>query len=354
MVTLYLVSIEAFSGKTGLSLALGHEFQERGMKVGYMKPIGTLPHYTDDTVTDRDAHFVSSQLKTGDPEECISPIVLTQGLLHERFRGEGDGSLDAIKTAFDCVAKDKDVVILEGGEDPTEGRFLNVSSYRLAKEFNAKVLLVCKFHSELIVDDVLTAADAFGDRLAGVIFNTVPRSKRHLFELIEPYLDRQGIKTFGILPRDRLLQSVSVGELTKELNGTLLTAKEKLSDLVETFMVGAMGQEKALRFFQRSANKAVITGGDRADVQLAALETPTTCLILTGNLEPSPLVLARAEELGVPVMLVQHDTLTTVTITESLIGTVRVHQPSKVDRIRELVKTNMDLDALEKELFGKS
>jgi len=45
-------------------------------------------------------------------------------------------------------------------------------------------------------------------------------------------------------------------------------------------MVGAMGQEQALNFLEVKANKAVITGGDRADVQLAALETSTKCLIL--------------------------------------------------------------------------
>ncbi|MCL5291088.1 MAG: phosphotransacetylase family protein [Actinobacteria bacterium] len=346
MVTLYIVSIEAFSGKTGLSLALGLELKERGFKVGYMKPVGTLPLRIDGGVTDRDAQFVCSMLETGGIEPCITPIVLTQGFVHERFRGGGDGSFERIKESFEAVSRDKDVVVLEGGEDPSEGRFVDASAFRIAEEFNAKVLLVAKFRSELIVDDILLAADGFKDRLFGVAFNMVPRSKRHLFDMIEPYLEGRGIKTFGILPRDHMLISVSVGELASELNGTILTAKNKTSDLVETLMVGAMGQEKALRFFQRSANKAVITGGDRADVQLAALETPTKCLILTGNLEPSPLVLGRAEELGVPVILVEHDTLTTVSISESLVGTVRVHQQSKVDRFRELVKENFDIDGM--------
>ncbi|MHB0975902.1 MAG: phosphotransacetylase family protein [Candidatus Aquicultorales bacterium] len=346
MVTLYVVSTEAFSGKTGLCLALSRAFAERGLKIGYMKPIGTLPQRVEGKVYDKDAQFVWSTLKTGDPEECISPVVLTQGLVHERFKGEHDGSFEAIKEAYDCVVEGKDVVILEGGEDPSEGRFLDVSSYRLAREFGAKVLLLSKFRSELVVDDVLQAADGFGDLMHGVVFNMVPRSKRHLFDMIEPYLREQGITTFGVLPRDRLLQSVTVGELALSLQGKILTAEQKAAELVETFMVGAMGQEKALRFFQRAANKAVITGGDRADVQLAALETPTKCLILTGNLEPSPIVLARAEELAVPVVLVEHDTLTTVSITESLVGAVRVHQPAKVDRISDLVREHLDIESL--------
>ncbi len=346
MVTLYVVSTEAFSGKTGLCLALGLELKKRGYKVGYMKPVGTLPIRIDDLLTDEDSNFVWTTLDTGDPLECIAPVVLTQGSVHERFRGGMTDALLKIKKAFNCVIEGKDIVLLEGGEDPSEGAMLGASAYKLAEELHARVLLLAKFRSELVVDDVLLAREGFGERLVGVVFNSVPRSKRQLFELIEPYLSRQGIKTLGILPRDHLLMSVTVGELAEELNGTILTAKDKAYEMVETFMVGAMGQEKALRFFQRAANKAVITGGDRADVQLAALETPTKCLILTGNLEPSPIVLARAEELGVPVILVEHDTLTTVSITESMMGSVRVHQAAKVTRFSELVRQHFGVDEL--------
>ena len=49
-------------------------------------------------------------------------------------------------------------------------------------------------------------------------------------------------------------------------------------------MLGAMGAELALKFFRTKPDKIVITGGDRADIQLAALETDTKCLVLTGNL----------------------------------------------------------------------
>lgn len=77
-------------------------------------------------------------------------------------------------------------------------------------------------------------------------------------------------------------------------------------------MVGAMTLEGAIRYLRRSADKAVILGGDRADLALAALETSTSVLILTGGLYPDVKVLARAEEKGVPVILVHYDTYTTI------------------------------------------
>ena len=62
----------------------------------------------------------------------------------------------------------------------------------------------------------------------------------------------------------------------------------------------------------KAGAKALITGGDRSDIHLVALETATRCLILTGNLRPMPEVVRRAEELGVPVLLVRQNTLEVV------------------------------------------
>jgi len=119
---------------------------------------------------------------------------------------------------------------------------------------------------------------------------------------------------------------------------------------VEHLMVGAMNVEAALRYFRRKPNKAVITGGDRPDIQLAALETSTKCLILTGNLEPSPIILGRAEEIGVPVLLVREDTLTTVQNIESFFGKTRFHQPKKIECFERLLEEHFDFAKLDEAL----
>ena len=102
----------------------------------------------------------------------------------------------------------------------------------------------------------------------------------------------------------------------------------------------------AINFFRRKARKAVITGGDRADVQLAALETNTRCIVLTGNLPPSVAVTTRAEELGVPMILVETDTLTAVERMDALIGRMRLHDSGKAARIREMLERDADVARL--------
>ena len=138
-----------------------------------------------------------------------------------------------------------------------------------------------------------------------------------------------------------------IQELAEATEGEFLCGAESAEALLENFVVGAMGEERALRYFRRTPRKCVITGGDRSDIQLAALETPTRCLVLTGDLRPSHTVIARAEELGVPVLLVRGDTLATVTTIEEMMGKLRVREPKKIAHAVEQFEENLELAKLD-------
>jgi hypothetical protein len=83
---------------------------------------------------------------------------------------------------------------------------------------------------------------------------------------------------------------------------------------------------------------------------MAALETSTQCLILTGQLPPQPFILSRAEELEIPVLSVDLDTLTTVEIIDNAFGQVRLQEPIKVQCIRQLIDEYFDIDRLMSQL----
>ena len=113
--------------------------------------------------------------------------------------------------------------------------------------------------------------------------------------------------------------------------------------LIEHLVVGAMSAEKALPRMRRiPGTKAVITGGDRADIQLVAMETATQCLILTGHLRPVPEVLRRAEEVGVSVLLVRMNTMETVETIERVFGKTRLGQSAKLEQFETLLEEHFD------------
>ena len=348
MKNLMFLSTEPYSGKTGLAINLVKELRRRDRQAVYFKPVGNLPASIDSTICDKDALYAKEVLGLETPVGELCPLVLTSSETLERLRGEGEGAVGRIKGAFAKVTASGSPVVIEGSGHINDGRLHHASAPELIVDFDAGAVLVVKLDNTFeIVDDILVVRDRFGDSLVGVIFNWVRPAQRQVLEdTVVPFLDREGIPSFGIMPRDASLLAVSVDTLARALGGRFLCGKEHSGDMVETCMVGAMGQEQALRFFRHKARKAVVTGGDRADVQLAALETPTSCLVLTGNYPPPPAVLSVAEQKGVPVMLVEVDTLTAVERTESLIGQTRVHDQAKLNEIGERMREHLDMDRI--------
>jgi BioD-like phosphotransacetylase family protein len=116
--------------------------------------------------------------------------------------------------------------------------------------------------------------------------------------------------------------------------------------MIERFCVGAMDVEHALRVFRGIPRKAVVTGGYRTDIQLAALETDTVCLVLTGGVSPNEIILARAREKGVAILTVPEDTMTAVERFEHLLGRIRIREPEKIRRGVNLVRGAVSTDVL--------
>jgi hypothetical protein len=348
MVPLYLISNEAYSGKSSLCVALGKILMDRGLKVGYMKPVGTLPTRVNDFITDEDALYIKEVLGLVDELENISPIVLTQNYYREGLKNDdfSKNFLNLIEKSYNKIQKGKDIVLLEGAKNIEHGSFIGISSKNICEKLKAKEILILRYSSD-IVDYVMLAKEYLKDSFGGLIINWVPQNQaEYLNEIILPFFNKRNIKVFGSIFSDKTLSSVTIKEIAELIDGKIITATGNIDTLITSFMVGAMSEEQALSFFKKQADKAVITGGDRADIQLAALETDTKCLILTGYFQPSSIVTNRAEELGVPIILVNYDTLSAIEKINEIIGKVRFHEITKIDKIVEIVRESIDIDGL--------
>lgn len=350
---LIVASTEPYAGKTGVTAALLLEAAERGVVAGYFKPFGTMPVVMGDYETDSDAAYLSSLAALKAPAELVCPVVRTRALVEQVLAGEAPPVVDRVLDAYRTIGHDVQIVFVEGPSDMIQGTVFGLDLQRLATMLCGRVLLLHRPGTAELPEELVHASDILGDALLGVLINDVSSARLEVTRTrVAAYLERVGISVFGVLEHDASLSAVSVAELVAELDGVVLAGETGLDEPVESFMVGAMGQEKALRYFRRRARKAVVTGGDRSDVQLAALETDTRCVICTGGMAPSSIVLSRADELGIPMVLVEMDTLSAVEHMEVLFGHVRVHDAVKVARIRELLAEQADLDAIFTTLGG--
>lgn len=349
----YLVvgSLEAYSGKSAVILGLAHQLQAQGLDIAYGKPLsGDIGNSEDE---DEDVPFIPETLKlSGDR---VQPTVLN--LSAERIAnrlGSTEYPTYLAQLQQQAVAQQGDLVILEGPGTLDEGRLFDLSLGQMADAVGGMILLVARYHSILLLDSLLAAKERLGDRLLGVVINDVP--SKHwatATQQMRSFLEEQGIAVFGVLPSSTLLRSVSVAELVHQLKAEVLCRADRLDLLVESLTIGAMNVNSALKYFRQGHNMAVVTGGDRTDLQLAALETSTQCLILTGHIAPTKTILARAEEMEIPILSVDLDTLTTVEIIDHAFGQVRLHEPIKVECVYEMAAMHLDCDRLLKALGGE-
>jgi BioD-like phosphotransacetylase family protein len=351
--SVYVTSLERYSGKTAICLALGKRFQVDGFRVGYLKPLSLQPWRVSGQIADEDASFVKEILGLEEDPWQLSPVVVTPEFLlqHLNMGGETD-LMEKVKSAVETSGQGKDVLLLEGGGSLREGHSVSLPTPDVARELSSHVLVTVKYRSDIrVLDDTLSAKVRLGDLLSGVVINRVPNeASDFIHKLAIPYLEKRGIPVLGALPEKRKLAALTVSELIDVLEAEILTEKCDLEAMVETLTVGAMTAEAALHRFREYTNKAVITGGDRTDIQLAALETSTTCLILTGNLRPSPLIVKQAEDFGVAVLLVRENTMETVEAIERIFGKTRLGQPDKLAEFETILAENLDFDRLYQKL----
>jgi len=350
--SLVVGTTSSYSGRTLVCLGMGFRFIRDGLNIGYCKPLGTLPVQVGSAETDEDAVFVAQALGISAPPELLCPVPLTDALVKREMKTHSSAFEQKVLHAHEELKKGKDLMLVGGMGSLIEGRFVHLSGLELVGLLDAKVVIVDRHDAETsCLDHILHMKDQLGDRLVGVILNKVHAERVSVVEKeISPFLKRHSINVLGILPNDDVLSSVSVGELRDILDGEIICREDMQDVLIEKISIGAMNVESAVKYFEKNENKAVITGGDRLDIQLAAIETSTNCLVLTGDMYPNDIIIHRASERGVSIILVKTDTLSTIERFESSIFKLRIRTPKKIDRAAQLVNNAVDFDTIYKSL----
>ncbi len=353
MKSIFINSVGVKSGKSLLAWALGLIFEKDGLKVGYFKPVGVQPEVVDGVLTDHDAHLMRNVLKLKDPYHLICPVVLNHDTIFAIFRRKVGGVLKEIEESYRKLSIDKDIVIIKGGNSFFDGSIVGANGTTLTKALNTKVLLVDRFISDVtFVDNVRFIKELLGERLQGIIITQVmPEKIDYVGNVVIPFIEGDGIPVYGSIPEDKFLGAISIRKASEVVAGEVICCKDRLEELATNYVIGAMDLELAINYFRRINNKIVITGADRSDLQIAAMETSTKGIILTGGRYPNSVVIGKAEEKGVPIIVVNLDTYSTIERLDKAVITLDFEDEKKIGRYLELFKKNVDINRL-KEGFG--
>ena len=244
MKSIYVTSVERYSGKTAVCLALGKHFQKDGHEVGYFKPLSIQPWLEGGKIVDEDALFVKEVLNLNVPLSELSPVVVTQNLLNQQITGKMEENLmNQVISSAKKAGNGKDILLMEGGGSLREGYIVNLPTPEVAKTLNSKVLVVVRYRDEIrLLDDVLAAKFRLGDSMCGIIINRVNSDGSEFVDQhARPYIEQQGVKVFGVLPEARKVAALMVDEIIDSLDSQVLTDCSTNDILVENITVGASG-----------------------------------------------------------------------------------------------------------------
>ncbi len=329
MAALYITSPQTGAGKTMFCAGLGKHLKGKGKKVGFFKPLVAAIKSKE---ADSDTAFIRHVLSLKEPVEDLCPMIGGEGRLASK-----------VKQAYAKVAKGKDVVIIEGVWRQRPGAKPAESAYEIAKALEAKVIVVEAYSPDLFKTKLADKYQGFGADLLGVVVNKVPKSRMEAVQGL-------GGALLGVIPEDRALLGLTVAELAELVEGKIVSDDGKSGELVENYMLGALGVDSGLNYFGRKDNKAVVVKGERPDMQLAALETSTKCLVISGDGEPIYDVRRSAEAKAIPIIVTDEDIDSVMDIVEQALGMTKFNQEKKLPRLAEIMKQGFDFKALYKGL----
>ncbi|MGB9710575.1 MAG: DRTGG domain-containing protein [Thermodesulfovibrio sp.] len=344
MIPIFIISNRAFTGKNFFALGLALTLQERGFKIGYIRPLGRIPIKKGEEIFDEEAVFIKELLGLEEPLSVISPFVFTYETQYRLFEG---GDLKIKEKVINSFTKqsNKDFVIVVGPNNIFEGFTLGIDAISLIKETDGRVIAIQHWDSELAMDDIFGIRQLISEKFTGAVINKVPSEQfHHVREKAVPFIEGKGIKVLGVFKKDKFLEAVTVRRLMEAVNGGLVCCENKLDDFVENLSIGAMDPETALSYFLRIPNKAVITGIHRTDIQIVAMETSTKCLILTGGMHVNETVTGIAKAKGIPIIVTPMDTFTAVDRMEKLMGKAVIREKDKAMKAKEIISNEFDIE----------
>ncbi len=335
-----VASMRRGAGKTSLIVGMAEALKK---KLGYMKPFGDRLMYKKKRLWDYDTALMTNLygLEENPEDMCF-------GFDHSKlsYMYSDQGIKEKLLESVEVVGKGKDILFIEGGKDLMHGTYIHLGSLSVAKHTGARLFVVVSGDHDSIVDDV-AFLKKYLDRkdfdFGGVIINKV--NKTDEFEETHlPEIEKLGVDVVGVVPHKEELTHLSVSYLADMLLAKVVTGEESLGRVVRNILIGAMSVDRPLqKILSEREEKLMITPGDRHDMILAALESDTEALLLTNNILPPPQIISKAEEKGVPILLVPYDTYKTAKMVDGLEAMLTKDDKDKVKLLGRLAKNNLDL-----------
>ncbi len=379
---LYLAATGMNRGKTTFALGLFAALADRGLNVGFIKPVGQRYAIVDGVPADEDAILVRSVFNLPDTFDAMSPVHIPRGFTKKFISGDVVEDLPAsIRAAHARVSEGRDAILIEGTGHAGVGAVIGLSNAEVAALLGAPVVIVSEGGVGRPIDEIVLNHALFarhGVEVVGAVVNKVDAdADPSLPRILRQGLARHGIELLGTLPYRPLLSNPTLSMLVEQMPGEVLHPGNDLGRVIEHVAIGAMQPRHLLE--RIGPGSLLIVPGDREDViqaTIAANKTqraldrqpalfdrlrnrsrfgrPATDphsielagMVFTGGYRPRPRDLEALKQAGLFGYLVEADTYLAASEVHDLLVKTHLSDSAKIQEIRHLVADNLDVDRL--------
>lgn len=378
----YLAATGMNRGKTTFALGLLAALRDRGLRIGFTKPVGQRYALVDGVPADEDAILARTIFGLPDPLEVMSPVHIPRGFTKAFIAGRVSEDLPArIARAHRAAANGRDILLVEGTGHAGVGSVIGLSNAEVAALLGTPAVIVSEAGVGRPIDEIVLNHALFarhGVAVLGAVVNKVDAEAHpSLPDVLRRGLARHGIELLGLLPYRPLLSNPTLSMLLEQLPGEVLGEGGDLDRPIEHVAIGAMQPRHLLE--RIGPGSLLIVPGDRGDVIQATLSAnrthrvltrepglierlrprprfgrqgrdPRTVelagMVLTGGYRPRARDLEAISRSGMFALLVREDTYETASRIHDLLVKTHPADTQKIEEIRRLVAEHFDVDAL--------
>ncbi len=354
---IYIAATNQNIGKTTTTLGLLTTLRNRGINVGYCKPMGQRFVHHNGAKVDKDAALFADILGFELDASLHSPFIMYNGdsaryiqsPFHKTIADKIDYAANTLKLKHECV-------IFEGTGHPGVGSVFDFSNADVAKRLGTPVILIVEGGIGYTIDHLTLCKNLFeaqGVPIAGVIINKVfPEKIDKVKANLQTYLHRQNIELLGIVPFAKDLAYPMLSTIATEIKGNVLCAEAYMDELVQDTMAGSLIDLEEL---DTDHNYLLVVSTQRLTAALTKLrkiwdykkiEPDLTGVIVTGNTLVSSDNLYFLNRHNIPVIQTHYDTYESVIKINKLDVKLNTKTPQKIKHAIELFEEHVNIDRI--------
>ena len=373
---LYLAATGQNRGKTTASLGLLNGFLARGLRTGFMKPVGQRTVIDHGQPADEDAVLMHETFGLTESYRVMSPVHIPRGFTKAYIAGEVVEDLGARIREAQMAYRDHDVLLIEGTGHAGVGAVIGLSNATVAAMLGTPTIIVSEGGVGRPIDEIVLNTALFrahGVEVAGAIVNKVDiAAQPGIARVIERGLAPYGVPLLGVLPIRPLLSNPTLEMILEGVHGEAIHPGPDLDRVIDGVAIGAMEPGHMLE--RVGPGTLVIVPGDREDVILTLTtahlmgpaggaepsdfldpgsasvagshEGAAIGLVLTGGYRPRPAVLEAIRRADLFATLVKEDTYAVASEVHDLLVKTHPADLVKIELIKQLVADNLDIDRI--------